>query len=82
MSMHHVMCLDPGGQKRILESLQLELQIVVSLHVILGIKPSPEEEQQVLLTTEPPLQFSTSNLFNKHINKRKSQKKASKVVHT
>jgi hypothetical protein len=50
--------------------------------VILGIEPSPVEEQQVLLTTEPSLQSSTSDLFNKHINKRKSQEESSKVVHT
>ena len=70
---HHVCVWYPGGQKKILESLELELQRAVSLHVILGIEPSPVEEQQVLLTTEPSLQSSTSDLFNKHINKRKSQ---------
>ena len=38
-----------GGQKRASESLELELQTVLSLHV------GPVEEQMVLLTAEPSL---------------------------
>lgn len=45
------------GQKRWLDPLNLELQIVVSYHVVLGIKPGPLEEPKVPLTTEPSLQL-------------------------
>lgn len=39
------------GQKRVAEPLELELQVVVSSHVVLG----PLQEEQVLLTAETSL---------------------------
>jgi hypothetical protein len=44
-----------GGQKRVSDLLELELEMVVSHHWVLGIKPRsfPLEEQPVLLTAKP-----------------------------
>lgn len=44
------------SQKRALASLELEFQAIMSCPVGDGKEPSPLEEQQVLLTTEPALQ--------------------------
>lgn len=43
------MCSSYGGQKRVTEALELELQM-------LGIKPGPVEEQPVSLTAESSFQ--------------------------
>lgn len=48
-------CSAYGGQKRVSYRSELELQIVGSCHVMLGIEPGPQEEQPGLLTAEPPL---------------------------
>lgn len=42
----------PGAhrsQKRVLDQLELELKMIVSCHVVLGIEPGTLEEQPVLL---------------------------------
>lgn len=47
-----------GGQKRALDSLELELKVVVSgLTWVLGTKLGPLQEQQIFLIIEPSLQF-------------------------
>lgn len=43
-------------QKEVLYPLQLESQMVVAKIWTLGNKPSPLQEQQTLLTTQPSLQ--------------------------
>lgn len=48
-----IMCVT-GGQKRVLETLEWELQKVVSCHMGAGSK-APLQEQQVFLTTEQSL---------------------------
>jgi hypothetical protein len=46
----------PGGQKRALDLLAVELWLVVNYHTDAGkLKPGSLQEQQVFLTTEPPL---------------------------
>lgn len=41
-----------GGQKRLLDSLELEFWMVLNHHVVQGTDLSPLQEQYVLLTTE------------------------------
>lgn len=54
-----IMCMPAvcRGQKRWLNPLERELQIVVSYMWVLGIKPGPLEEQKAFLTIEPSLQL-------------------------
>ena len=44
------------GQRRALDTLELELQVVGSYDVGWELNPGPLEEQSVLLTVEPSLQ--------------------------
>lgn len=55
----------PGGSKGPLVSLELELQVVTML--VLGLEPSPLEEQ-VLVTTDLSLQPLSLVFFNVRIN--------------
>lgn len=41
--------------KEVIESLELELQTVVSCHLVGEANLGPLQEQQVLLTTQPPV---------------------------
>jgi hypothetical protein len=64
MSVHHAHGCELRSQRRALDPLGLELQMVVSCHVT----AQPLEEQPVLLTTDPSLQaprFLTSHLTSK-----------------
>lgn len=44
-------------QKRMLDPLELVVQVVVSYQMVLGTELGTLEEQQMLLTTEPCLQL-------------------------
>lgn len=47
-----------GGQKRVLDSLELELQMVVSCHRVLGTEPRSPGRAMSTLNPEPSLQPS------------------------
>jgi hypothetical protein len=49
-------CGTHGCQKRVLDPLELEFQLIVTFCVGDGLNPCPLEEQQFMfLTAEPPL---------------------------
>lgn len=50
-----------GGQTRALESLELDLWVIVRHHVMLETKPGSSTRALVPLTTEPPLHPSGIN---------------------
>lgn len=51
--------LSPRRPERALGPLRLELWAVVSCHMVLGLNPSPQEEQSVLLIPEPSHELRT-----------------------
>lgn len=52
---HRVCAWCPMSQNRVLHS-ELELQEIVTQHVVVGLNLTESSEQQVFLTTEPPVQ--------------------------
>lgn len=56
MSMHHHVLGAYWGQKRPLDSLELDLAMFMSCCVGAGSQTSPQEEQLALLATEPAFQ--------------------------
>lgn len=55
MSVHHMCDLSLRGQKRVLDTLELELQKVVIHRGMPRVGPEPLKEQQMFLTTETSL---------------------------
>lgn len=55
MSVNHMFSWYQGSQKRTLNLLELELQMAISHHVVLGVKPESSERVGKALTAEPSL---------------------------